>query len=105
MNAAALLGIVFGALLLMLAVYAVGVQYQRGGAWRVVLPVTAVALLMSIALNQTLARVIYGRPAHWRETFSKHTARMQAATGLRGRTARLVAALLNFFAHDERHIK
>jgi hypothetical protein len=91
-------------LLIAYTIYALGVQYLRGGAWRIVAPFTVVALLMSWTLNQTLARVIYGKPADWKETFSKHTARTVGVAGWRGRIARLVAALLNFAAHDEKHI-
>jgi hypothetical protein len=71
----------------------------------VLLPVTLLALLMSWVLNQTLGRVVYGKPAIWRETFSNHTERMRGVIGWRGRVARFIEALLNFAAHNERHVK
>ena len=93
------------AALALLVLYAVGVQYERGGPWRVLFPLAMLVLLASWLINQTVGRVIYGKPATWRETFTKHTARTLAQPGWRGRIARLVAAVLNFFAHDERHVK
>jgi len=86
-------------------VYSVGVQYERGGVWRLLAPIAMIALLMSWVINQTLGRVIYGKPTVWRETFSKHTERMQSEPNWRGRLARLVAALLNVVAFREDHIK
>lgn len=88
----------------MLALYALAVQSERGGLWRLLAPVAIAALLMSCALNQSLGRLIYGRPTSWRETFSKHTERMCQEPGMAGRWARLFAAILNFFSHDERHV-
>lgn len=102
MNAVELVAVVAAC---MLAIYAIGVQYERGGAWKLVFPVTLLALLMSWALNQTLGRLLYGTPASWRETFSKHTERTTHLMSWRGRVARLMAAVLNFFSHDELHIE
>lgn len=86
-------------------VYCIGVQYERGGWWRLLAPVAIAALLASWFINHTLGRLLYGRPNGWRDTFSKHTARRRLDLGWRGRFARLVAAVLNFPAHDEKHIK
>lgn len=106
MNAAAQIIWYFGATALgMLALYALAVQSERGGLWRLLVVFAVFALIMSWAINQSLGRLIYGAPAHWRETFSKHTQRLRQAPGMAGRWARLFAALLNFFAHDERHVK
>jgi hypothetical protein len=90
---------------LMWLLYAVAVQYERGGAWRALAPLAFSVLLASWMINQSLGRLIYGKPTTWRETFSLHTQRMQSAAGIRGRIARLVKALLNFAAPREDHIK
>lgn len=92
------------ACILVYLLYVIGIQYERGGAWRVLLPFTVLVLLLSWAINQTIGRLVYGKPLTWRETFSKHTSRMVFVQNWRGRFARLIAALLNFASPNENHV-
>ena len=87
--------------------YAVGIQYQRGGWWRVCIAFALPALLLSALLNYTLlALVFWDVPRRGEYTFSERLRRLIRAPGWRGKLARLVKEkLLDPFDPDGVHIK
>jgi hypothetical protein len=91
----------------MWALYILGIQALRGGWWRLVLPVTLVALLADWAMNYTVfALLMWDWPRASERTFSKRLRRLQYAAGLRGRTARFIAVwMLDPFDPTGQHIK
>lgn len=89
----------------LLPLYAVGIQYERGGVWRVVLPVTCIALVLDAVLNYTeLALLTWDRPLRGEWTFSTRLKRLISATGWRGEAARYIARCLDAIAPSGRHV-
>ena len=84
--------------LILLAVYPLAIQYERGGQWRLLLPVYLAAGLLDVLLNYT-ALVLYtwDFPAHGEWTFSTRLKRLQYYSGLRGSIARVCRDYLNFW--------
>lgn len=81
-----------GLTLVMWLLYIVGIQYRRGGVWRVVLPVTIAALLLDVALNYTLFALLtldFPQPGEY--TFSQRLGRLVCGADWRSALARWVA--------------
>ena len=78
-------------LLILWPLYILGIQYERGGWWRLVLPVALAAALLDVALNYTeLALLTWDYPRAGEYTFSQRLQRLQSAQGWRGSAARFV---------------
>ena len=90
---------------LLLPLYAIGIQFERGGWWRMVLPVTLVALLLDVVLNYTeLALLTLDFPVKNEWTFSTRLARLRYDSDWRGDTARYIARGLDAIAPSGKHI-
>ncbi len=90
----------------MLLLYAVGIQYERGGAWRVLVPVAWVALLLDVPLNFLHVSLLFWdwpRSGEW--TVSKRLPRLNELPGFRGQVARAVTRLLDRLAPGGQHVK
>jgi hypothetical protein len=87
--------------------YVVGIQYQRGGWWRLCVVVAVPALGLNVALNYTLlALITWDWPQRGEYTFSQRLERLVNAPGWRGLLAWAVAKyLLDQFDPDGIHIK
>lgn len=75
--------------------YLAGVQYYRGGLWRLFWPIGMFALLLDVLLNFTLFAVLtwdWPREGEW--TFSKRLGRLVCGTGWRAAFAELIAAYM-----------
>ncbi len=92
---------------LLWVLYAVGIQYQRGGWWRLLLVAALPALVLNILLNYTLlALLTWDWPTKGEWTFSKRLPRLIAGTGWRSAAASFIARyLLDPFDPDGIHIK
>lgn len=91
--------------LLLLILYPIAIQFERGGLWRVLLPVTLLTLLIDVIANYTeLALLTWDRPAKGEYTFSTRIKRLQYYSGWRGKFARLVRDYTNFFDPQGDHI-
>jgi hypothetical protein len=89
----------FGLPLLLALLYPAAIQYERGGWWRVLLPLYVFAGLLSAYLNwTTLALYFWDWPRHGEWTFSMRLERLVWRNDWRGRRARVIAAYLN--RHD-----
>jgi hypothetical protein len=65
--------------------YVLGIQYFRGGLWRLLAPLTVAASLLDVALNYTLLAALLMRwPVKGDYTFSKTLGTLYADTGWRG---------------------
>lgn len=86
--------------------YAVGIQYLRGGAWRVLLPITVLAAVLDVLLNYSLFAVLtLDWPRRRELTFSQRLNRLTTNTDWRGVAARLTAKyLLDWVAPGGQHI-
>ena len=70
---------------LLWALYAIGIQYQRGGWWRVCLAAALPAMVLNVLLNYTLLALLtwdWPRKGEW--TFSTRLRRLVNAPGWRG---------------------
>lgn len=91
--------------LLLLALYPFAIQFERGGWWRLLLPVTLLALIIDVWCNYTeLALLTWDRPSKGEYTFSTRVKRLQYYPGWRGSFARLVRDYTNFFDPQKDHI-
>lgn len=83
--------------LLLALLYPIAIQYQRGGFWRIVTPITLVTVLIDIAANYTeLALLTWDFPRKGEHTFSQRLGRLQHNTDWRGKIARPVVSYLNW---------
>ena len=91
--------------ILLALLYPLAVQYERGGWWKLLAPLTLVTLLLDVVLNYTeLALLTWDRPLSGEWTFSTRLKRLQTDRGWRGVLARYVVVYLNFFAPDGKHV-
>jgi len=92
---------------LLWVLFAIGIQYQRGGWWLVCLVAALPALALNVVLNYTLlAFISWDWPRKGEYTFSKRLERLVLDTGWRGIAAWYIARhLLDPFDPDGQHIK
>lgn len=92
--------------LLLLALYAVGIQYRRGGAWRVLVPLAYDAAVLDVALNYTLfALCFWDFPQHSEVTLSQRLPRLNRDTGWRGAIARPLTVVLDWLDPSGKHVR
>ena len=85
--------------------YPLAIQYERGGYWRVLTPVTFIALVIDIFVNYTeLALVTLDFPQYGEFTFSQRLKRLKYDHGWRGYFAHVVIKYLDYFDPHGRHI-
>lgn len=84
--------------LILLVVYPLAIQYERGGKWRVLIVLYLPAGVLDVLLNYTtLALYTWDFPARGEWTFSTRVRRLQYYPGWRGAIARLLKTYLNFW--------
>ena len=95
-----------GLVVVMWLLYAVGIQYLRGGVWRVLLPVALAAVILDVLLNYSLfALVTFDWPRRGELTFSQKLHRLSTYACWRGVLARGTAKyLLDWPAPGGQHI-
>ena len=83
--------------LLLAALYPIAIQYERGGWWRLLLPLTAAVALLDVWLNWTTFSLYLASAPRKREyTLSQHLERLVFDPGWRGYIARAVARYTNW---------
>jgi hypothetical protein len=90
--------------LLLLLLYPIAIQYERGGWWLLVAPVTLVALVIDVIANYTELALIYGWPRRGEWTLSKRLWRLSYFTGWRGRLAVWMIFYTGRFDPDGFHV-
>lgn len=92
---------------LLWVLYVIGIQYQRGGWWRVCLVAALPAIVLNVLMNFTvLALITWDWPRKGEWTFSNRLSRLILDTGWRGTLAWYTARyLLDRFDPDGVHIK
>jgi hypothetical protein len=91
--------------LLLLILYPFAIQVERGGLWRLMLPVTVLALVVDVIANYTeLALLTWDWPTRNEWTFSTRCVRLQYYPGWRGAVARATQAYTNYFDPQGDHI-
>jgi hypothetical protein len=90
---------------ILLPLYFISVQYERGGLWRVCAVFGVIGLVIDVILNYTeLALITLDFPKWGEWTFSKRLTRLQHNTDWRGDFARYLANCLNQIAPSGRHV-
>lgn len=96
----------FWAPLLMLVLYAIGIQYERGGLWSVCAVVALMGYVFDVLMQYTLAQVYFWEIAPQGEaTISQRLARLIERKDWRWDIARRLASILNRMAPSGVHIK
>ena len=91
--------------ILLALLYPIAVQYDRGGRWRLLAPLTVLTIGINMLANYTeLALLTWDFPQPGEHTFSQRLKRLVNDRGWRGVLARGIAAGLNYFAPDGRHV-
>jgi hypothetical protein len=85
--------------------YPLAVQFERGGWWRLLAPVTLFALLIDVIANYTeLALLTWDFPRKGELTFSTRLLRLRHDTGHMQYAYSNVIDYLNFFAPNGKHV-
>ena len=91
--------------ILLALLYPLAIQYERGGWWRLVIPVTIVALILDIIANYTeLALLTWDFPKKGEYTFSQRCQRMKLEDTWGGKVARFAEPYLDYFDPDGDHV-
>ena len=91
---------------LLALLFPIAIQINRGGWWRVVAPVTLLALLIDVLANYTtLALLLWDFPRVGEYTFSDRLVRLTRRPDWRGDIARDIATILNRIDPLHNHIQ
>ena len=91
--------------ILLILLYPIAIQYERGGWWRVMAPVTLLALAIDVIANYTeLALLTWDFPMKGEYTFSTRCKRLQYYHGWKGLVGRVTRDFTNFFDPQKDHI-
>ena len=91
--------------ILLALLYPIAVQYDRGGRWRLLAPLTLLTIGVNMLANYTeLALLTWDFPQPGEHTFSQRLKRLVNDDGWRGALARGIAEVLNYFAPDGKHV-
>jgi hypothetical protein len=91
---------------LLLPLYFIAIQYERGGSWRWLKLFGVAALIIDVILNFTELAILTLDFPKWGEwTFSKRLERLQKSTGRRKELALYIGGCLDKIAPSGQHIK
>lgn len=91
--------------LLLALLYPLAIQYERQGWWRIVAPITLLALLIDVIANHTeLALLTWDWPRKGEWTFSQRLKRLRFCMNWRADIANIVIPYLDFFDPHGKHI-
>lgn len=91
--------------ILLAVLYPLAVQFERGGWWRLLAPITVFTLLIDVIANYTeLALLTWDFPRKGEHTFSTRLLRLRYTYGWRGTVYHAVIAYLNYFAPNGKHV-
>ena len=86
--------------------YPLASQYERGGWWKLLAPVTFIAAVLDVLANYSeLSLLMWDWPREGEYLFSKRLERLIHNDDWRGSVARLMAIPLNYFDPVGKHIE
>lgn len=94
-------------LFILLPLYFIGIQYERGGVWKLLLPITFIALVLDVILNYTEWVLIFQEFPHKTDwTVSKRLKRMNnnQNAGWKREFSLYVSKVLDVIAPFGKHI-
>ena len=84
--------------LLLALLYPLAIQYQRGGWWRVLMPLTLLTAILDFIVNYTtFSLILLEFPKTGERTVSQRCNRLIHQSGYRGFVGRLIQAYCNTF--------
>lgn len=84
---------------LVLFLYPIAIQYERGGIWRVLLPLYIITALLDVVANYTeISLLLLEWPKPKQYTVSKRISYLIPCLGWKGSIAYMVARYLNYFS-------
>lgn len=90
--------------LALLVAYPLAIQYERGGKWRVLLPLYLAAGVVDVLLNYTtLVLYTWDRPLAGEYTFSRRLKRLQLRAGWRQPLYQWLQRFLDYFDPQGSH--
>lgn len=90
--------------LLLFLLYPIAIQFERGGWWYLLFPVTLVTFIIDILTNYTELALVFGLPRRGEWTFSQRLKRLSYRADWRGDLARWCIDYTNRFDPDGRHV-
>ena len=90
--------------LILLLLYPIAIQYERGGWWYLLAPVTFVALVIDIIANYTELALVFGWPRKGEFTFSQRLKRLSYRADWRGDVAQWCIWYTNKFDPQGDHV-
>lgn len=90
--------------LLLMLLYPVAIQYERGGGWRLLAPITLVAAAINVLVNYTEMALIYDLPRKGEWMLSRRLWRLSYFPGWRGRLATWMIFYTGRFDPDGVHV-
>jgi hypothetical protein len=99
--------------LILMALYPIAIQYERGGYWQVFYLIAIPALIVDFVANVIpLSIIFWERPFHFSPTlyrtemtFSDRLERLVTFSNWKGSTSRFIAKTLNTIAPSKVHIR
>ena len=90
--------------ILLALLYPIAIQYERGGLWHLLAPLTVATLLADVVANYTEMALLFGWPRAGEYTFSSRLARMEQESPPGDPVHKLIA-IINQISPTGRHIQ
>lgn len=90
--------------LILFLLYPIAIQYERGGWWYLLAPVTFTALVIDIIANYTELALVFGWPRKGEFTFSQRLKRLSYRADWRGDVAQWCIWYTNKFDPQGDHV-
>jgi len=92
-------------IIVLFLLYPLAIQYERGGFWRLLLPITLITAIIDVYVNYTeLALITCDWPKAGEYTVSDKLERIKNLEDWRGKTTRFFEPYLDYCDPDGNHI-
>lgn len=92
-------------LFILLPLYCLGIQHERGGWWRLFLIVAVPAFILDVLLNYLTWPLLWGWPSEGQYTITKRLSYAKQLNDWRGPVAQYLCRVLNAIAPSGVHCK
>lgn len=89
--------------LLMLVIYVIFIQHERGGLWKTCKLIGVPGYVLDVLLNYTHVSLVWGLPRHGQHTISQRVNGMKFGTDQPAKDAKLVSMILDRLAPSGKH--
>ena len=92
--------------ILLALLFPIAIQYERGGFWYLVLPITLLAFVVDVIANYTeLALLTWDFPRVNEFTFSQRLSRLKRDESLRGKVCLAISNILDYISPTGKHVQ